>query len=74
MSAIGVQPFRGASLKARVESLNSATLFVTVRYDRAESPQTSVNSLIISVAIDPFRVKYLMTARYSVFDALTNNP
>ena len=59
---------RGASLKAHVGSLNPATYFTTVQYDGAESSERSASSLVISMALNPFRVKNLMTARYSVFD------
>ena len=36
VSAFSVRPLRGVSSKARVELLNSATHFATVRYDGAE--------------------------------------
>ena len=78
VSAIVDPPLRGtSSSKACVGSLNSATHFATVRYDGAESPQTSANSLVISIALSRFRMKNLTTMQYSVFDifdVLTNNP
>ena len=72
----GGRPLHGASSEACVEFLSSAIHFTTVKYDEAESPKTSANSLVISVGLNPFRIKNLMTARYSIFeffDVLKNN-
>ena len=74
ISIVGGRSLRDAFMKSRVGSLNSATHFAAVQYDRAQSSSRSANSLAISVALNPFRVENLMTARYSVFDVLTNNP
>ena len=62
------RPILCASSKPCSRSLNSVTYLATVRYDGAESLQTFCNSLLISMAFNPFLVKNLMTGRCSMFD------
>ena len=59
---------RGASLKLRSGSSNSATHLAMVRYDGEESLQILSSSLLILMAFNPFLVKNLMTGRCSMFD------
>lgn len=47
--------------------LNSAAQYFTSRNDDAVSPYTASNASLICIGVLPFKDKYLMTARFSIF-------
>ena len=72
-SAVAVfgRPERSSSPKLLRPRLNSAAQNFTVVNDGALSPYTVSNSTLICVGVLPFKNKYLMTARYSIFSIFT---
>jgi hypothetical protein len=69
VTSIG-RPLRGSSLVLFRPILNSATHRLTVVFDGEESPNVESSSFLISVAVKPFKKKYLITARISNFSIL----